>query len=300
MKIIITGATGFLGKILTKSFLQIGFEVHTLSRSEETTFTCDLANQIPNLDGEYDLIIHAAGKAHSIPKSKIEMDEFFNVNVNGTSNLLKSLEGHLHSNSNFVFISSVAVYGQEEGNLINEHAPLRGDTPYAKSKIEAEQLIQKWCLEHKVHNLIFRLPLIAGPKPIGNLGAMIRAIQKGFYVRIGRGETQKSVVMASDLADVILKNLTKTGIYNLTDNNNPTIAELEDLITEQLNKSKPISIPYSVIRSFARIGDIFGKFSPINSLKLKKLVSNLTFSCEKAIEELNWTPNQVKKSFKIK
>lgn len=300
MKILITGGTGFLGKILTESFLQQGYIVDTLARGNRATLKVNLSFEVPQLSKDYDLVIHAAGKAHSIPKLKIEKDEFFEVNVNGTSNLLKSLEGHVNPNSNFVFISSVAVYGQEEGNLINEHAPLRGDTPYAKSKIEAEQLIQKWCLEHKVHNLIFRLPLIAGPNPIGNLGAMIRAIQKGFYVRIGKGETKKSVVMASDLADVILKNLTKTGIYNLTDNHNPTITELEDLILEQLNKSKPISIPYPVISNLARIGDVFGKFSPINSLKLKKLVSNLTFSCEKAIEELNWTPNQVIKSFKIK
>ena len=85
----------------------------------------------------------------------------------------------------FVFISSVSVYGLEFGTGIDEANPLLAKDAYGKSKIAAEQLITSWGIKTAVPVVILRLPLVAGPNPPGNLGDMIKAIQAGYYFRIG-------------------------------------------------------------------------------------------------------------------
>ena len=88
------------------------------------------------------------------------------------------------------------------------------------------------------------------------------------------------------------------GIFNLTDGYNPTVEELSFIISEQCKRSKPIKLPHSLLKLISIIGDIF-PFFPLNSLKLKKLKSDLTFDDSKAIKLLGWKPNNVLNNFKI-
>jgi len=70
----------------------------------------------------------------------------------------------------FIFVSTVAVYGCETGEDIDENHPLKGNTPYALSKIQAEKFLTEWCHTNNVKLGIIRPSLIAGPNPPGNLG----------------------------------------------------------------------------------------------------------------------------------
>ena len=87
-------------------------------------------------------VIHLAGKAHIVPRTNEEIKTFYDVNYQGTVNLCKSLE-LVGIPKSFIFVSTVAVYGCEEGENIDETHPLNGTTPYAKSKIMAEKFLQK-------------------------------------------------------------------------------------------------------------------------------------------------------------
>ena len=78
-----------------------------------------------------------------------------------------------------------------------------GGTPYADSKIQAEELLREWGKLNNVNMLILRLPLLVGENPPGNLGSMIRAIKKGYYFRIGDGSARRSMVLAEDIAEVV-------------------------------------------------------------------------------------------------
>ncbi|MGG8473430.1 NAD-dependent epimerase/dehydratase family protein, partial [Rahnella sp. PAMC25617] len=102
-----------------------------------------------------------------IPRTAIEKKQFYDVNVLGTLNLLKGLE-KAGVPEQFVFISSVSVYGQQSGIFINEDHPLEAKDPYGLSKIEAEDLVLKWCEQHRVVCTILRLPLLVGKNPPGN------------------------------------------------------------------------------------------------------------------------------------
>ena len=297
MRLLFTGASGFLGNN-TFPLLRRMYDIMTIGLLQKDDYTVNIAKEIPELYERYDIILHAAGKAHSIPRSEVEKQAFFDVNLQGTKNLCTALEKAGVPKA-FIFISTVAVYGCDYGENIAEGHPLNGDTPYAMSKRFAEEYLQEWCYEHNVILGIIRPSLIAGPNPPGNLGAMIHGIRSGKYLSITGSQARKSVLMVQDIAKLVPLLAEKGGIYNVCDSHHQTFRELETTICRQLDKKLPLSIPYWVAKCMALAGDCLGRKAPINSLKLDKITKSLTFSNEKAIRELGWTPTNVLENFKI-
>lgn len=294
MKVLLTGATGFLGSEVFDYLKSDKNNLITIvGRSKRNDVICDLSSESPEIKEVYDTIVHIAGKAHSIPKKKEEEEVFYNVNHKGTKNLLDSLKNK--SPKTIVFISSVAVYGKDFGEMINESYPLEGKTPYAKSKILAEKEIISFSEKNNINYFILRLPLISGVNPPGNLGKMMKAIKKGYYFRIGKGLAKKSIVSSNDVAQLICSlQDNKSGIYNLTDRINPTFRDIENHIARLHNK-KIISLPKIIFTFLAKIGDIL-PFFIINTNKLKKITDSLTFSDQKAVDELGWEPTSALES----
>lgn len=296
-KLLFTGGTGFLGKNVMP-LLQKEYEVTTCGITPEDMIKANLAKDVPLLDKHYDIVLHACGKAHVVPKTEEEEKSFYDVNLVGTHNLCKALE-RVGVPRALVFISTVAVYGRESGELITEEHPLNGETPYARSKRLAEEFLIKWCKEHNVILGILRPSLLAGKNAPGNLGAMVNGIKKGFYLNIAGGKVRKSVLMAEDIAHLIPLLVEKGGIYNVCDTNQPTFGEISVSVARQLGKLKPISIPYWMAWCMAKVGDLLGSKAPINSYKLSKMTESLTFSNEKARRELGWEPLDVLENYVI-
>lgn len=290
MNILLTGASGFLGGIICKT-LEKEHKIIKLSR-RDGYYTVSLDKEIPSFQHSFDIIIHSAGRAHSVPKTEADIQSFFDINVIGTENLLKGLEKS-GIPKQFVFISSVAVYGQEFGILINEKHALSAQDPYGLSKIEAEKIVTDWCFKNNVICSILRLPLLVGKNPPGNLGAMIRGIKKGYYFNIGGGKAKKSMVLAEDVAKVIIKVSKVGGIYNLTDGYHPDFNELSNSIGKKFGKLKILNIPFWFAKLIAIVGDILGPGFPLNSSKLKKITSDLTFDDSKARVVFEWKPKLV-------
>ena len=297
MTLLFTGASGFLGSNIIQ-LLNGAYNIISVGLSPQDTYLVDIATDIPTFTDAFDVVFHAAGKAHSVPKTEAEKRLFFDVNLQGTKNLCTALERSGIPKA-FIFISTVAVYGCDSGENITEEHPLNGTTPYALSKINAEKYLEGWCAKHNVTLSILRPSLIAGPNPPGNLGAMIHGIENGKYLSIAGGKARKSVLMVQDIANLLPMLIEKGGIYNVCDSYQPSFRELEMVICKQLNKKLPLSIPYWFAKSMAVLGDCFGENTPINSLKLRKITNSLTFSNEKAVRELGWKPMNVLKNFRI-
>ncbi|WP_106830643.1 NAD-dependent epimerase/dehydratase family protein [Parabacteroides pacaensis] len=298
MKLLFTGASGFLGNNVCP-LLKKRYDISTVGLMQQDDYEVNIAKEIPELRERYDVVLHAAGKAHFIPKSEAECQAFFDVNLQGTKNLCAALE-KVGVPQAFIFISTVAVYGCDYGENITEEHSLDGVTPYAMSKRLAEEYLQKWCGKHKVVLGILRPSLIAGPHPPGNLGAMISSIAKKRYFSIAGGKARKSVLMVEDIANLVPLLIEKGGIYNVCDSYQPTFRELEEIICSQLEMPLPFTIPYWLAKGMSLIGDCLGKKAPINSFKLKKITKSLTFSSEKAMHELGWKPMNIMEGFKIK
>lgn len=295
-----TGASGFLGSIISQILLKNQHSITTIGITANDTINCNIAKSIPCLNSQYDWVIHIAGKAHIVPKNSKEITDFFQVNLEGTKNLIRGLEQSDKLPRSIIFISTVAVYGIKSGENINEEHELQGTSPYALSKIQAEEFLTKWCSKNNIKLGILRPSLIADKNPPGNLGEMINGINTGKYLRIGKGFAKKSILMAEDIARIIPRLAEVGGIYNVCDNHHPSFAELETLIAKQLNKKIPRSIPYWLAKSIALVGNLLGDKFPINSSKLDKITQSLTFSNEKAKRVLGWEPIDVLDNFKIK
>lgn len=291
--VLLTGGNGFLGTIIQQQFSQ----VVTLGISKNNV-VCDLSKEIPQFIQYFETVIHAAGKAHFLPKTKRDEQSFFDVNVRGTENLLKGLDKLPSLPKSFVFISSVAVYGAESGNYISESHPLNATDAYGLSKLRAECLVQQWCDQNKIICTILRLPLVVAENPPGNLRRMINGVKRGYYFNIAGGKVKRSMVLALDVATFIFKASKVGGVFNLTDGYHPTFAELSALIAKQSKKKNVLNISYRLAKILAHFGDINHWF-PINSKMLRKLTSNLIFDDKKARRLLGWNPKNVLDNFKI-
>lgn len=296
-KILFTGGTGFLGKSV-RPILDKKYEVTTCGITSDDMIKANLAKETPKLDKHYDIVLHACGKAHVVPKTEAEKQAFFDVNFTGTVNLCDALE-EVGVPKAIVFISTVAVYGCEYGDLITENHPLEGKTPYAKSKIMAEEYLTEWCKKNNVVLGILRPSLLAGKDAPGNLGAMVNGVRKGFYMNIAGGKVIKSILMAEDIARILPSLVEKGGTYNVCDTRQPSFGELSISVAKQLGKGKPMNIPYWMAWCMAKVGDLLGSKAPINSYKLEKMTKSLTFSNEKARKELGWEPLDVLDNYKI-
>ena len=296
-KLLFTGASGFLGYNILP-ILEKDYEVHTVGLTDEDDIKINLAREVPHLDMRYDVVLHAAGKAHTVPKTEAEKQVFYDVNYQGTVNLCQALE-KAGTPKVLVFISTVAVYGCEFGDLITEEHPLEGETPYAKSKIMAEEYLAEWCKDKGVVLGILRPSLLAGKNAPGNLGAMVSGVKKGFYLNVAGGKVKKSILMAEDIARLLPLLEEKGGVYNVCDTYQPTFGQISDSVARQLGKRKPLSIPYWMAWCMAKVGDLLGAKAPINSYKLEKMTKSLTFSNAKARTELGWEPLDVLTNYKV-
>lgn len=296
-KLLFTGGTGFLGKNVMPLLTQ-QYEVTTCGITPDDMIKANLSKDVPELSEKYDVVLHACGKAHVVPKTEAEKQAFYDVNYQGTVNLCTALEKVGVPNA-LIFISTVAVYGCEYGDLITEDHPLKGTSPYAESKIMSERYLTEWCYRYGVRLSILRPSLLAGKNAPGNLGAMVNGIRKGFYMNIAGGKVVKSILMAEDIARLVPLLEDKGGIYNVCDTRQPSFGEISASVAKQLGKGKPLSIPYWMAWCMAKVGDLLGNKAPINSYKLEKMTRSLTFSNEKARRELGWEPMDVLENYKI-
>lgn len=295
-KLLFSGANGFVGSELLP-ILKNNYIVSTLGLGNENTYNYNLVSDNFEITEKFEVVLHAAGKAHTIPRTPEEVKLFFDVNFTGTINLCNSLDKN--PPNSFIFLSSVAVYGCESGSDISEDHALIGSTPYAKSKIMAENFLKDWSNRNGVCLTILRPSLLAGKNPPGNLGSMITGIKTNRYFSIAGGRARKSIAMASDIANIIPYIENRGGIFNLCDGYHPSFNELEHLICNQLNIPTPYSIPMWFAILLAKVGDFLGNSAPINSEKLNKITKDLTFSNKKLVTELNFSPTKVLENFRI-
>ena len=286
--IALTGHSGFLGqhlKELNRGAILIG-------RSEDAIWKFDLTsnlNQIPRkseTDPEMEFFIHAAGLAHTVPKTDEEKQRFFEVNSRGTERLLKALEEAGWRPKKFLFISTIAVYGEPFDEIrcvppypSEKEAQELELTPYGRSKWEAERIVQRYCEKWICECIVWRLPLIVGENAPGNLGAMEKAIRKGYYFRIGNSyERFRYYVNIEELGQKVLELLQEplssfSGSKTLNVfSGRKSYGEFEDEIAAKYGR-KIKTLPLWFVRMIAKVGDWVPGF-PLNSYRLDKLVKS--------------------------
>lgn len=303
-KVLITGASGFLGYHLIRAALQRNLDVYAgvrkTSNIEHLTglpvsFTyLDLSDpdalEKEMLDKGYDYIIHAAGTT----KAKTP-DQYNLVNADYTFNLANSVHNAGLPVKKFVFVSSLAAIGPL-GNLtgpITESTDPHPVTDYGRSKL----LSEKKLMDIPLPVVILRPTAIYGPRE-RDLYILFKTIKRGIEPYIGRIDQRLSFIYAEDVANAAISSLGTqvTGAYNLSDGNAYDRYDLaNDIKLLMKKKTFRFHLPYWSVKLFAGtsevIEQIFNKTPALNKDKLNELTGeNWVCSIEKARRDLNFRP----------
>lgn len=275
-KILLTGATGFIGSYITEELQGAGIKPDTLSRHEGATYVCDLEKVSPEISTSYDAVIHAAGTDDPARADAL--------NNEGTRRLLEALEQN--PPRHITFLSSVHVYGNDPGTDVEESCFLRPDTPYSRSKIRAEKLLEQWCEAHGVTLTLLRPALTAGRGMHGRLARMADAVSRGNYMHLRGNTGVRSLVMADDVARAVRLTLGLPGIFNVSDGKEHRIIDIADAMAANFSTDKRIlSMPRGVVKWGLRL-------CPIPKLKntVATLTASATFSNKALVEATGLQP----------
>jgi nucleoside-diphosphate-sugar epimerase len=257
MKILVTGAKGFLGSEILRQVIATHFPIRATDLNAESTLP-DLEYIPANILSLSSLsllfrdvtdVIHAAGLAHIFNKSKASVTSFKDVNEIGTKNVVRAAAqaGVCH----FVLISSVSVYGSSR-NGGAEDSGCYPQGPYAESKYQAEQRAIEIAKASGMALTILRLATLYGEGDPGNVARLMRTIDRGRFFWIGNGSNRKSFMHREDAARaclaVIQSPTSDVNIYNVSAL--PcTMREVVEGLAGALGKRIPsFGIPASLVR----------------------------------------------------
>ncbi|TDL88129.1 NAD-dependent epimerase/dehydratase family protein [Meridianimarinicoccus aquatilis] len=207
--LLVTGASGFLGRILVpilRRDAQVIAGLRSGTADENTRILGDLG-AFPDLQtvlSGVDCVVHCAARAHVLHENSDDpLSVFMRVNCDATLHLAK--QAAQADVRRFIFLSSVGVHGNQTFGT-----PFRADdTPaphaaYAVSKLAAEEGLTKIARDTGLEVVIIRPPLIIGPQPVGNLRSLSNLIKKGLPLPFGLATgNRRSLVTAEVLADLI-------------------------------------------------------------------------------------------------
>jgi len=247
-RVLITGASGFIGRHLTSYLLQRGITVRTLSRRSMPSpdhVIADILEDLTRYAADCDCIVHLAGLSDASASFEQPLD-FARVNILGTLNVLQVAR---YTGAAVVLASTQRVY-RPSVRPITEDAPLGPVDPYGQSKLGAEQWTDLYTRLYQFPATILRLFSVYGPgqtvgKSSGVVGILLRAAREGQPLRVRARQVRdfidvRDVIRAFELA--ILRRPDRIAVYNVGTGRPTPIAELGELIREIVGIAVPIIV----------------------------------------------------------
>lgn len=311
---LVTGATGFIGRRLSKALCEANVNVKAVSRSESvdvdrawahegiTPIVADLtrAASLDKICTDVDVVFHLAGYAHTAEANDERAVAIHRaLTVEGTRALLK--EARRAGVKRFVFASSVKAIGEGGEQCIDETASVLPTTEYGRAKLEAERLVLAHGRDSGIHVCVLRLPLVYGPGVRGNLLHMIRTIDRNRFPPLPAADNKRSMVHVDDVVRALRlagENPKANGeVYLVTDGRVYSTYEIYNLIRRALGKTMPNwSVPLGALRAVAHVGDAIGHMRSypffFNSAVLSKLFASAWYSSKKVEQHLQFHPTQ--------
>lgn len=309
-KVLVTGATGFIGQSLIKSLLDVNRPVRGTIRSSNSFFlnkkieyasigdincSTDWKESLVDVD----CIIHCAAKAHVMKYTKNNLPKIYqSVNVDGTEQLAK--QAAKAKIRRFIFLSSIKVNGENTRNhdsyeTFNEtkksifsHEDLECPKDlYAKSKLKAEKVLWEISSRTGLELVVVRLPLVYGYGAKGNLARLIKLIKLGIPLPLSLAKNKRSMIGIDNLVNLLIRCIDHQEAIGKTflasDSEHLSTPEFIKLIASSMGrKANLFPLPIFMLKF---LGSIFGKRSEIN-----RLVGSLMIDNTHTLETLNWRP----------
>ena len=289
--ITIVGGSGFVGTKLINELSNM--KIRNIDKRPSKLFNnytrlCDIRDLSSlKFDPETDLVVHLAAE-HKDDVKPVKL--YYDVNVQGTKNLLKKMDDI--GIKNLIFTSSVAIYGLNKKNPDENFQP-DPFNHYGKSKFEAEKLIQEWYQKDpsKKSVIIIRPTVIFGEDNEGNVHNLFNQIIKKKFIMIGNGTNKKSMAYVKNVVSFIKNRINNMevgfDIYNYSDKPDLSMQELVSIIEKKMNLKIPrIKIPYYLGMIFGYFFDllaiILNKKLSISSVRIKKFCATTQFASSKS------------------
>lgn len=299
MSILVTGATGFIGKYLCQELVSKGFCVKAVARfPDDIVFSTTWHAIVENIDANtlyqstvhnVDAIVHLAARVHIMEESATDPLEAFRLtNVEGTLNLAR--QAALAGVKRFVFVSSIKVNGENSlpGRPFTADDEPAPNDAYALSKYEAEQGLRQLAVETGMDVVIIRPPLVYGPGVKANFQTLMRILHKGMPLPLGGVvDNRRSFVALDNLVDLIVLCLAHPAAANQTflvsDGEAVSTADLLHRLAKAMGKKAwLLPVPAKILGS---VLEVAGK-----GALAQRLCGYLQVDMSKTCQLLAWTP----------
>ncbi|MDT3679605.1 MAG: SDR family oxidoreductase [Burkholderiaceae bacterium] len=293
-KVLVTGASGFIGSAVHSSLVARGRNVCVATRSPISGST---RRASPGLDADADWsawvegcdsIVHAAARVHVMHETAVDpLAEFRRTNVHGT---LKLAQDAVRAGvRRFVFISSIKVNGEATtpGRAFKPEDPPAPIDAYGISKSEAERALMELGASTGLEVVVVRPPLVYGPGVKANFLALMRWLKRGIPLPLGAIDNRRTLVALDNLVDLLVTCIDHPAASNRVF----LVGDGEDLSTPQLLRrlaaalgvpARLVPVPVSWLEAAAAL---LGKRA-----MAQRLCGNLQVDISKARQLLGWTP----------
>ena len=311
MKVLITGATGFVGGHLVPALIECGYQVKCLVRNEDKarrlkaqfnveTIIGDVtdANSLRGISENIDYVIHLAAMGHVSAVSKDAYNQFIEINEGGTKNLINEFR-YSKTLKKFVHFSSTAAMGPIGLLILDEESVPNPVTPYQKSKQRSEQIIFDAFSEFAFPGVVVRPCMIYGAGGYGEFYKFCKLMKKGVFPKVGLGKNLTPLVHVDDVIKGAILAMEKGRdgqVYILASDTSIEMDELHRLIMKNIGKWTPyIFVPtpiaYGVSKIIELISVALGKEPVVTYRNIKSTVVDRTFDVSKAKMELGYKVN---------
>jgi UDP-glucose 4-epimerase len=295
MKILVTGATGFIGNKLCQALSMGGDAVVAVSRRQvaiDTNIT--VINKVLSKDTDWqddlkdvDVVIHLAGRAHVMNDvSENPYQAYADINIDATKQLAE--QAALFGVKRFIYLSSIKVNGERTKDVaFSETDSPQPEDDYGITKCEAEKVLNNIAIQTGMDVVIIRPPLVYGAGVKANFKSLIKLAQLNIPLPFGAIDNKRSLVFIENLIDFILLCThhpnAASQTFLISDDDDVSTTRLIQYIKESSGK-RPLLIP--VPQSWLRfVFQLIGK-----SFLLDRLLGNLQVDITKAKTLLNWKP----------
>jgi UDP-4-keto-D-QuiNAc 4-reductase len=287
MKVLVTGATGFVGMDLMNRLRAANIEIVTAGRDVASDIVID------NMDGStrwpaghfrgVDSIIHLAAHVHKM--SEPDTSRYFSVNRDGTINLARAAAKA--GVQQFVFISTIKVVGECTAcEPFTRHSPCLPTDAYGQSKLEAEQALFKLGEESGMQIISIRPPLVYGPAVAANFRALMNLIKSRIPLPLSDINNKRSMVFVGNLTDLIVHSLNipqANGVFLVSDGRPMSTSELLVEISHAMALRPRLFYVPTMLWAVSQKLPIIGAIA-------SRLTGSLHVDMQETMNELNWSP----------
>ncbi len=295
MKVLVTGASGFVGRQLIGTLVKNGVKVSAIVRTPAEQLKniklfvkeLDALTNLQDALNGVDIVVHLAGRAHVMNEDVLDpYKAYAEINIDATRNLAE--QAAASNVKRFVFLSSIKVNGEQvDDKAFTELSTPHPEDDYAKTKYEAELLLKKIAVATDMEVVIIRPPLIYGKGVKANFKSLIKLSRLNIPLPFGAINNKRSMVYIENIVDFIVLCMQHPKAANETF----LISDDEDISTTSLvnnireaSKMKTMLIPIPQ-KALVFIFKVLGK-----AALAVRLCGSLQVDITKAKTLLEWRP----------